>query len=313
VRKIYFGFFGVLTVATLLLVGCPGKNNPAAPATPTPVPYSSGAVTVVNSGINQPYGIAFDRFSGSGDIWFVGNSNPGTIYGYTAAGAAVTSEYYYFSSATPYDFPNQISADPNGYLYLSDTGNSQIEVLSPAGAYIGVAISGLINPEDALVNAAGTTLYVIEDTTPNVTFLTYSIAGAGYPKSYLSTSNSFPTSGAFDPSRATCLAFDPNGNVYVGDFNNADILKYGPTGASPVTFVPPSSSKIPWGFAFDSSGNLFVNEQLTPGIQEYSSTGSAGISITVPPNSNLTGITVDGSGDLFACDSYHNYIYEIKK
>ena len=48
-------------------------------------------------------------------------------------------------------------------------------------------------------------------------------------------------------------------------------------------------------------------------IQEYSSTGSAGVSIGVPANSNLTGLTVDGSGNLFVSDSYHGQILEFKK
>ncbi len=310
-RKGYSYYSAVLAICVLGIQACGSKSNPTT-AIKGPASYSSGAITVVGSGIYQPYGITFDSFSGSGDLWFVANSNPGTIYGYTSAGAAVTSSPYYAGTST-YDYPDQISTDPSGYLYVTDYSNNQVEVLTPTGASVGIAVSGLTHPTDAVVNAAGTTLYISEETSPDVTFLTYTISGTSYPKTYNPVSNSFPTGGgAYDPNRNTALALDSNGNVYSTDFNGNEILKYSPTGASPVTFIP--ASNWPWGIAFDTSGNLFVTEQTSPMfIQEYSSTGSAGVSIGVPANSNLTGLTVDGSGNLFVSDSYHGQILEFKK
>jgi|GEM_PF-6423890 sugar lactone lactonase YvrE len=309
-RKRYLYFCAVLTIVVLGIQGCGSNSNPTSTTNNGPSPYSSGALTVVSSGIDQPYGITFDSFSGSGDIWFVANSNPGTIYGYTTAGAAVTSAYYYTGTSS-YDYPIQVCTDPNGYIYVADQINNQVEVLTSTGAYDNV-ISGLNRPSAVAVNSAGTTLYVVNDTSP-VAFLTYSITGASYPKTYTSKANSFPTGGAtYDPSGVTSMVLDASGNVYANDFYNSEILKYGPTGASPVTFVPAGIS--PWGLAFDSSGNLFVTEHTNPMfIQEYSSTGSAEVSIGAPGSQDLTGITVDGSGNLFVSDSTRGLILEFKK
>ncbi len=322
---------GALSAALLIglmsvMVSCGPSNSPtssssgsSATFTPTATftpQYSSGPTTLISTVINQPYGIAYDSLSTGGNLWLVGESNPGTIYQYTTAGVNVINTSYYFSTTGQYNFPNQVSVDPSGYLYVSDYGNNQIEVLNSAGVYIGVALSGLTKPTDAVVNSAGTTLYVVEETNPNVTILTYAITGSSYPKTYTPTANSFPTSGSFDPPRAICMALDPSGNVYVGDFNNSTIIKYGPTGASPSIFIPyVASTTSPWGFVFDSSGNIFVNQQTAPAyIREYSSTGSAGVSIGgFPATTNLTGLAIDGSGNLFASDSFHGYVYKVAK
>jgi hypothetical protein len=305
----------VLIGFTSLVISCGSSNSPtsSATATPTSTPqYSSGPTTVVGTGIYQPYGIAFDSFSGSGgNFWFVGNSNPGTIYSYTPAGALVTSTDDYHLTST-YDFPSHVRADPSGYLYVSDEYNNQIEILTSAGAYVGLGPT-VTMPLDTAVNAAGTTLYVMESTTPNITFLTYSITGTGYPKTYTPILNNFPNGGgALDPPRSTSMVLDPNGNVYSTDFNGTEIIKFGPTGASPVTFIPAANQ--PWGMVFDSSGNLFITEQTSPCfIQEYSSTGSAGVSIGFSTHTNLTDLTIDGSGNLYVSDSYNNSIYKIAK
>ena len=314
----------VLTGFTSIFVSCGSSNSPSSPAatatptpaapTATPTPfYSAGPTTVVSSGIYQPYGIAYDSFSGSGNIWFLANSNPGTIYQYTPAGSLVSSSPYYQGSLT-FKNPLQINADPSGYLYVADENNNQVEIFTPAGASVGT-LTGYTKPTDAVVNAAGTTLYVVEEAGSTVTFLTYSITGTGYPKTYTPTSNSFPTSGAFDPSQSVCMALDPSGNVYVGDFGNADIIKYGPTGSGPSVFIPTATGKTPYGFAFDSSGNLFVAEDVTTSfIQEYTSAGSASVSIGgFPASTGLTGLAVDSSGNLFVSDSTHNYVFEVKK
>ena len=204
-RKRYLYFCAVLTIVVLGIQGCGSNSNPTSTTNNGPSPYSSGALTVVSSGIDQPYGITFDSFSGSGDIWFVANSNPGTIYGYTTAGAAVTSAYYYTGTSS-YDYPIQVCTDPNGYIYVADQINNQVEVLTSTGAYDNV-ISGLNRPSAVAVNSAGTTLYVVNDTSP-VAFLTYSITGASYPKTYTSKANSFPTGGAtYDPSRCYLHGF----------------------------------------------------------------------------------------------------------
>ena len=309
-----FAILGIIPLFVLqaLFTGCSSSPATPAAATPTSTPYySSKPTTIVSSVIVQPYGLTFDSLSGSGNLWLLNALNPGILYEYTTAGAPVTSSQYY-TGASSYNGPIIVNVDPLGYLYVTDYGNNQIEIMTPSGNYVS-AITGLNKPLGVVINSAGTTLYVSEDTSP-VTCLTYSITGGGYPKTYTPTANSFPTAaGPYEPSRGSPLALDASGNVYARDFNGTDIIKYHPDGSSPVTFVAAGLS--PWGLAFDASGNLFVTEQLSPEyIQEYTSAGNASVSIGgFATSSNLTGLTVDGSGNVYVADSFHGYIYKISK
>ena len=304
----------LLFILQVLFTGCstPPASTPVQ-ATPTPTHfYSSAPATLINSGINQPYCITIDSSSGSGDLWFVGNSSPGTLYQYNSGTGANVSSTDYYTGLSTYSYPIIVVVDPSGYLYVTDYSNNQIEVLTASGTYVST-LGGLTKPEGVAINSAGTTLYVSEDTNP-VLCLTFSITGAGYPKTYTPTANSFPTAaGPYEPSRGTPLALDTGGNVYARDFNGTEIIKYHPDGSSPVTFIP--AGLQPWGMAFDSSGNLFVTEQMSPEyIQEYTSTGSASVSIGgFPASTNLTGITVDGSNNLYVSDTFHGYIFKITK
>jgi serine/threonine-protein kinase len=316
-KKIIFGaaalaaFIGFASA----LVSCGSSNSPSSPAatatpTATSTPfYSAGPTTVVSSGIGSIYGIAYDSFSTGGNLWFVADSTPGTIYQYTPAGSLVSSSQYYTGTSS-YISPIIVVTDPSGNLYVSDYGNNQIDILTSAGTYE-KSITGVTKPYGMAINSAGTTLYVSEDTTPG-TFLTYSITAGIF---YNSVANSFPTSGAYDTSRGANLAVDAGGNVYAADNAYGIIYKYGPTGAGGVTFMPSTTSTDPWGLAIDSSGNIFATEETTPNyVQEYTSTGSASVSIGgFASGASLRGIAVDGSGNLFISDNFHQYVYEVKK
>jgi sugar lactone lactonase YvrE len=271
---------------------------------------------VVNgSPINDPHGITFDSNSGP-NIWLVDDSAPGKLLGYSTTGTSVFSSNYYTGTST-YDEPWGIWTDSNGNLYIADEDNNQVEVVGPLGVYIGIAVSGLTSPTNVAVNSAGTTLYITEETTPDVTFLAYKITGSSYPKTYtLITTDSFPTSGTYDPGGAPGMTLDSSGNVYVSDGKNHDIVKYGPTGGGAAVFVAASSSTSPNFMAFDGSGNMWVTENdlgVFQYIQEYSSAGSAGVSVGYSHFSDLEGIAVDGSGNLFVGDAGTNQIYEIQK
>jgi streptogramin lyase len=319
-KKLFYGAaaLALLIGFTSVFVSCGSSSSPSSPsatATPTAVPpYSSAPAVFASAGV-APYSLAYDSFSVSGNIWFIADTNPGSLSQYTAAGSLFNSSTYY-SGISQYNLPRSVRTAPDGYLYISDTGNNQIEVMNSAGSYTQLGPS-VISPSDTAVNAAGTSLVVLEASSPNVSLLTYSITGTGYPKTYNPVLSSFPNGGTpatGDPAQVTSMALDSTGNIYLCDLLNRQIIKCGPGGGGGVTFIAPGNN-YPFGMAFDSAGNLFVIEQATQNyVQEYSSTGSAGISIGgFPASANLAGITVDASGNLFVSNTTNAVIYKISK
>jgi hypothetical protein len=270
-------------------------------------------VTIVSGGsFENPRGISFDPLSGSGNLWTEFYSPSGTLFEFTTAGAAVTSFGTYLQTHSFSD-PWKVAVGPDGYLYVGDEGNNQVEVLTPNGAYV-TAITGLSSPTNVAVNSAGTTLYIDEPTGLTATFLTYTISGSGNSKTFTPVANQFPTSGAYALDGSPFIALDSSGNLYSTAGGDNNVYKFASNGSGGTTFIAGTAGTRAYGLAFDASNNLFTTQFTTPPyIEIYTSSGSALVSIGNPAFTQLTDICVDGSDNIYVADYGNNKIFEIKK
>ena len=102
------------------------------------------------------------------------------------------------------------------------------------------------------------------------------------------------------------LAFDRDGNLYVGDFGNSTILKITSTG-SKSTLV--SGIQNPGGLAFDRSGNLFAASVSWGAI--YKITPAGALSIFASGINGAAGLAFDSAGNLFVASNTAGTISKI--
>ena len=177
----------------------------------------------------NPHGITVDA---TGNV-FIAESSDHTIRKITPAGVVTTIAGSPGSSgsadgtgsAARFKFPEDIAVDSSGNLYVADTGNSAIRLVTPAGVVTTFAGSvgqcGTVDgtgaaaqfpfPRGVAVDGSGT-VYVSDNTLRKIT-----------PAGVVTT---VPIGNSF----MTAVAVDAWGTVYVVDSDNSIILKVTPAG-----------------------------------------------------------------------------------
>jgi sugar lactone lactonase YvrE len=186
-----------------------------------------GTKTTFASGLNKPYGLAFD---GSGNL-FVADSGSGALVKFLPDGSRTT-----FAGAL--NVPIAVAFDRTGNMFVAEFGENRILKFSP-GNPTTIFASGLSRPSALACDKAGN-LYEADFLSGAI--LKFTAAG---------TKSTF-TSGLSEP---VALAFDSAGNLFETNRGTATIFKFTPDGTR-TTFT--SGLSAPEGLAFDSAGNLFV-------------------------------------------------------
>ncbi len=114
-----------------------------------------------------------------------------------------------------------------------------------------------------------------------------------------------PADGQFEglASQGTSIAVGPDGSVYVGD--RARVQVFEPTGVwrETISLAGVSSTGDVTALAVDAAGNVFVKDKAAPGVREFEPNGVEKSIQFDASSTTITGIAVNGSGDLFVGES----------
>ena len=242
------------------------------------------------------------------------------------------------ATAASLNQPGGLDLDSSGNLYIADSFNSRIRVVSTAGIIDtvtgngtagfsgdgGAASSAEINyPEGVAVDPSGN-VYISDSGNDRVRKITAAgIIGTAAGDGYTYSIDGGPASSAllYQP---TGLALDAAGNVYIADANFHRIWKVSTAGiittAAGTGFVgysgdggPAASAQLntPTGVALDAAGNMYIADTGNGRIRKVSAadgtiatiahTSSAGIG-SGPVAGLPQGIAVDGGGNVYFAD-----------
>ncbi len=215
------------------------------------------------------------------------------------------------------NYPTGVAVDSSGNLYIADFGNQVIRKVSSSGIISTVAQS------------RGRTLVI--DNADNL----YFVDAVGVRK--LSPAGTVTTLTTAQLNLPFAAAVDSAGNLYVAEAGspNYRVRKITPAGA--ITTVagngtagysgdggPAASAQLngPSGLAVDGAGDLFIADSFNARIRMVSPSGiittvagSGGSGYTASRGpalsaelDSMTGLAIDGVGNLYAADQYYNAI-----
>ena len=290
--------------------------------------YSGDGGAATSAQLNGPQGLAVDSLgniyvadslnhsvrmvSPSGVInTLVGTGTPG----YTGDGG--------LANGAQLDLPGGLAFDQYGNLYIADTANNVIRIVTPAGnilTFAGIASAGysgdgaaanlaqLSSPTDVAVDSmnnvyiADTNNSVIRQVTTDNNIHTFAGDNTlsvmpGNPRS--SGDGGAATSATLNQPHG--VAVDSSGNVYLSEFGDSKIRKitkgiistiagtgtYGYTGDGSTA----TSAELanPWGLSVDSSGNVYIADLANYRIRKI-----AGTNISTVAGTGLFSYSGDG-------------------
>ena len=234
------------------------------PATCITHANNASCVITLTSSFNQPYGVAVD----AGKNVYVADTFQGKVQKILAS-CIVANDYSAADCIAPMGIgsvgiPTAVAVDGSGNVYVGDTGNSIVEMLSscayttsPSSRYTCTATtlsSGFVSPYGISVDASGN-VFVADVGTSKVSEI---LAAGGYTEVR-------PIGGNFDTPNG--VAVDANDNVYVADTTNNQVkmLWLGGVNFGSVAVNTSSPTLRTLIFTFTAAGTIGAPAILTEG------------------------------------------------
>jgi hypothetical protein len=251
------------------------------------------------------------------------------------------------SGAARFNHPTGIAVDGSGVVYVADTDNNSIRKVTTTGAVFTLAgHAGTTGSADGTGTAAtfNSPSGIAVDGTGNLFVadsLNHTIRKVTPAGAVTTIAGTAGSSGAVDGTGSAArfhgpqgLVLDSSGNLYVADTNNSTIRKIvtatgavttltGQAGNPGSTDGSSSQARFyyPSGVAVDGTGNLYVADTDNDSLRQISSTGAvstiAGAAGTSGSADGVglaarfyfpTGITADGSGNIYVADTNNHTI-----
>ncbi len=233
--------------------------------------------------LNHPAGVATDA---AGNIYIADRDNhrirrvapDGTITTIAGTGDAGDNVDGILSTLGQLNGPTSVAADGSGNIYIADTGNHRVRVITPNMALRSVSVAGLGSPSYVLPDSAGN-LYVAD-------------SDKGAVLKYLTSGATITFASNLKSPRG--LALDVAGYLYVTEMDGRHVKRIGPAGD--VTLIGEGVWNIPRAVAVDVFGNVFV---VDTGLQQVLQITPSGL-ISAIAGTGVNGFSGDGGDALSA-------------
>jgi YVTN family beta-propeller protein len=204
------------------------------------------------------------------------------------------------SIGSGFNNPIGTTVDRSGNVYVADSGNTQVEKLSPngSGGYNQSVIgSGYSYPCGIAVDSTGTVYVATGDAV-----MKFSPNGSG---GY--------TESTFASGFYTCgVAVDSTGNVYVANRGNGQVKKFSPRAGGYDERTIGQGFVNQQGLAVDRAGTVFVSDYNQQRIVTLSPDGSGGYNqSSIGPHVTVYGLSVDSAGNIYVPDYYGGQVVEV--
>jgi len=243
----------------------PSSASPASRTLPTPFAVTA-QYSAASLGLSHPHSFAV---SPDGNLYVTGLNDrvtvispAGKVLGRWGKPGSGPGEFKFIPNDpnTPTDVQASIAVAPSGNVYVSDSGNSRVQVFTPAGRFIrefgsyGSGKGHFLRPYDLVVDRAGD-VYVADDAAQTLTELSpggqvlWQIGGAA--------SSDPDLTGPFH-----LTSIDAHGRLVVTNDNQDRVLYIDPSGHKVDAFTPDASQN--WGgvvceTTVDAAGDTFVS------------------------------------------------------
>jgi uncharacterized protein (TIGR03437 family) len=261
--------------------------------------------------LNHPAGVSVDTL---GNVYIADRDNhrvrkigpDGNIATIAGGGSLGNSGDGGAATGALLNAPESATPDTFGNVYIADTGNHRVRVVTPSGVILPVNATGLSSP-----------VYAVADANGNVCIVD---AGAGAVVQLSAAGVTSTLAQGLASPRG--LALDSNGNLYVTE-SGGHVDRLGGNGS--VTRIGEGSWTTPMGIAAGSSGDLFVAdaglEQILhvdssgnvsaiagTGAAAFSGDGAAALSATL---NSPWDVAVDSNGAVYLADLLNNRIRQL--
>jgi uncharacterized protein (TIGR03437 family) len=233
----------------------------------------------IDARLNHPTNIALDSI---GNMYIADQANNrirrvglnGTITTYAGTGTSGNSGDGGAAMFATLNSPTSVTFDPYGNLYIADTGNARLRMVTPGGLIFSVPTGALTAPAYMMFDSAKN-LYIADAAA------IYEITPAGLTIA-LFTGLQSPRG----------MVIDASGNFYFSEPSLKQVWMFTPSGSH--SLIGQWSS--PQGLAIDASGNLLVADS---GLNQIISVNSFG-NVTPVSGTGTAGFAGDGGTALLA-------------
>ena len=285
--------------------------------------HFAGAQTTVGSGFNSPTDAVVD---GSGNVYVTDYAN-NAVKEILAVNGSIPASPVIRTLGSGFIYPISVAVDGSGDVYVANSGDGTIKEMVAVNGSIPdapsiVTLTQIAQPQAVAVDASGNLLVSGGCQGPST-----GGTPCGFVEELLAVGGIVPPNAnvlilPISPTAPGGVAVDKNGNVFVVDFGNNQVVEILAVNGS---VTANSASRVAFSMenlgelAVDGNGDIFISQPTSNTVSEVLAVNG---SIPNPLPSNLirtigmgffipTGLSLDTRGNLYVADFHNNRVVEI--